>query len=279
MSLDPGEEVGNFGEDSRLSLAGAGSPGNNSDNVELSGLGFGWADERAAGISHASRGVVGTESDHTRLNHIGPTGLQVGIGPDLALKLLELVGHVSWWSDKTPTGKPASLGAMVVFASVGHASGAGVRSREVNVFGQLDQSDVMLDGVGLVKFGVDDDLGNGDINFGAVIVSLVPFANANSEVGGSLRLSEAVSSAEDPARGDQSTSANMLFLEESEGGKSEGDLPRELAVSGGKPIDDAASGSLLAAGLEGGGASHDGDQHDQDLHLRCRAENYFVGKC
>ena len=103
MSLDPGEEVSNFGEDSGLSLAGAGSPGNNSDNVELSGLRFGWADERSAGISHASRGVVGTESDHTRLNHIGPTGLQVGIRPDLALKLLKLVGHVSWWSDKTPS--------------------------------------------------------------------------------------------------------------------------------------------------------------------------------
>ena len=103
MSLDPGEEVSNFGEDSGLSLAGAGSPGNNSDNVELSGLRFGWADERSAGISHASRGVVGTESDHTRLNHIGPTGLQVGIRPDLALELLKLVGHVSWWSDKTPS--------------------------------------------------------------------------------------------------------------------------------------------------------------------------------
>ena len=61
------------------------------------------------------------------------------------------------------TGKPASLGAVVVFASVRHAGGAGVRSGEVNISGQLDQSDVMLDGVGFVEFRVDDDLGNGDV--------------------------------------------------------------------------------------------------------------------
>ena len=102
MSLDPGEEVSNFGEDSGLSLAGAGSPGNNSDNVELSGLRFGWADERSAGISHASRGVVGTESDHTRLNHIGPTGLQVGILPDAAGELLELIGSAARRFDESP---------------------------------------------------------------------------------------------------------------------------------------------------------------------------------
>ena len=67
------------------------------------------------------------------------------------------------------------------------------------------------------------------------------------------------------------TSANVLFTEEGERSEAQGDLPGELSVGGGEAVDDAAAGSLFAARLKGGGASHEGDQHDQHLHLRrCR---------
>ena len=102
MGLDPGEEVGDFGEDSGLSLAGAGSPRDHADDVELTGLGLGGADERAARVTHAGGGVVRAKSDHARLDHVGPAFFQVGVSPDLALELLELVGHVSGGPDETP---------------------------------------------------------------------------------------------------------------------------------------------------------------------------------
>ena len=66
----------------------------------------------------------------------------------------------------------------------------------------------------------------------------------------------------------------MLFLEESKGRESEGDLPRELAVSSGESVNNAAGGALFAAGLEGGGTCHDGDQYDQDLHL-CQIDDFL----
>jgi len=259
MGLDPGEEVGDFGEDSGLSLAGAGSPGDHADDVELTGLGLGGADERAARVTHAGGGVVRAKSDHARLDHVGPAFFQVGVSPDLALELLELVGHVSGGPDETPAGEPASFGAMVVVIGVGHASGTSVSSGKVNVFGQLDQSDVMLDGVGLVEFGMDNDLGDRNILLSSVIVLLTPFSYADGEFRGYLGLSEAVSGAKHPSGSDQSTSANVLFPEEGERGESEGDLPGELAVGGGESVDDAAAGPLLAASFKSGGASHDGD--------------------
>jgi len=99
IGLDPREEVGNFGEDSWLTLASAGSPGHNADDVELSGLGFGRTDEGATGITHAGGVAVSTKSNHARVDHIGPTGFQIGISPDFALEFLELIGHSSRWSD------------------------------------------------------------------------------------------------------------------------------------------------------------------------------------
>ena len=105
MGVDPVEEVGDFGEDARCSLASASSPGDDSDDVELSRLGLGWADERSTGVAHAGGIAVGSEPDHARLDHFWPTGLQVGILPDLALKLLEGVRLSSWGIDETPSLK------------------------------------------------------------------------------------------------------------------------------------------------------------------------------
>jgi len=221
VGLDPGEEVSDFREDTGLTLTGSSSPRYNTDDIVLARLGLGWADEGAAGITHARGLAVSPESDHAGLDHVGPTGLQVGVSPNLALELLELVRHVAGRSDETPAGKPASCGAVVVIPGVGHASGTGIGGREINILGQLDQSDVVLHRVGFVEFRVDDDLGNGDIFFGAVIVLLVPFSDADGKFGGALRLSETVSGTENPAGGDQSTSANVLFLEEGPRSESE----------------------------------------------------------
>jgi len=270
IGVDPVEEVSDFGKDTRLALAGSGSPGNHADDVELSGLGFGGTDEGAAGVAHASRLTVRAEPDHAGPDHAAPTGLQVGVLPDFALELLESVGHLSGRSDQTPAGKPASFGTVVVIAGIGHASCASVGSREVDVLGQLDQSDVVFDLVRSVEIRVHDDPGNLDIFFGSVIVLLMPFSDADAEFGGRFGASEAVSGAKNPPRGDQSTSANVLSLEKGVGRESEGDLPGEFSVAGGKSVDDFAAGALLAAGLEGGGARHNGRQHDQELHLLLR---------
>jgi len=267
IGLDPREEVGYFGEDSWLILASTGSPGHYADNVELSGLSFGRTNEGAAGITHAGGATVRTKSNHARVDHIRPTGFQIGISPDFALELLELIGHSSRWSHKTPAGEPAPFSSMVVLSGVRHASCAGIRSAKIDVGGQFDQSDIVLNRMRLVKLGVDNDLGNLDVLFGSVVVLLMPFSDANAEFRGSFALHEAVSGAKDPARGNQSTSANVLFLKESIGRKSEGDLPGKLSVSSGESVDNTAGGTLLAAGLEGGGTCHDGDQYDQDLHL------------
>jgi len=148
---------------------------------------------------------------------------------------------------------------MVILSGIRHASCAGVRSTKVDVGGQFDQSDIVLNGMRLVELGVDNDLGYLDVFFGSVVVLLMPFSDANAEFRRLFALHKAVSGAKDPARGNQSTSANVLFLEESIGRESEGDLPRELAVSSGESVNNAAGGALFAAGLEGGGTCHDGD--------------------
>ena len=60
----------------------------------------------------------------------------------------------------TLTRKPASFGAMVVISGIGHASGAGIRPREVDFGGQLDQCDVVFHGMRIVESTVNDDLLN-----------------------------------------------------------------------------------------------------------------------
>lgn len=268
ICVDPIEEVHDTGEDAWLALAATASPGHDADNVELTGFGLGWADKGAARVTHAGRIFIGTESDHAGPNHIGPTGFQIGVGPNIALELLKLVGHFSRWFDKTPAGKPTTSGATVVLSCTGHASWADVRSRDVGVGGEFDQSDVVLNGVRSVESRVDDDLGNCDIFFGGISVLLAPFSNADPEFGRALALPEAVGGAEDPAGSDQGSSANVLSFKEGVRGVSEGDLPGELSVAGGESVDDTAIITLQAALLEGNGARHDGGQHDQEFHLR-----------
>jgi len=244
VGFDPREEVGDLGEDTRGSLTGASSPGDDSDDVKLSRLGLGGADERATRVTHAGRVAVGAESDHTRLDHVWPAGFQVGILPDLSLELLESVGHVSWRLDETPAGKPASFSSVIVISGIWHTGWASVGGGEVNILSQLDQSDIMFNWVWPVELGVDDDLGNFNVFLGSVVILLVPFTDTNTEFGRALRLTKAVGSAKDPARGDQSTSADVLSLEEGERGESEGDLPGELAMGGRETVDNAASSAL-----------------------------------
>jgi len=202
VGRDPRKEVSDFGEDARGSGASASAPGHDPDDVKLAGFGFGGADERSAGVAHAGRVVIGSESDHAGIDHVGPTGLQVRILPDLSLELLKSVGHVSRGLDQTPAGEPASLCAVVVVSGIGHAGGTGVGAGEVDLIGQFDQGNVVLNGVGLVELRVHDDLFDLHVFFGSVVVLLVPFSNTDAEFGGVLGGAEAVGGAKDPARGD-----------------------------------------------------------------------------
>merc|ERR1711872_1066629 len=101
----------------------------------------------------------------------------------------------------------------------------------------------------------------------SVVTLLMPFSSADAESVGIFGAHEAVSGAKDPSRSDQSASADVLSVVIIRRSISKGDLPGELSVSGGESIDDSASGSLLAASLEGSGACHHRSQHDQQLHL------------
>jgi len=159
IGLDPGEEVGNLGEDAGLSVTGPSSPGHDAGDVKLAGLGLGGADEGATRVAHAAGAVGGAESHHAGIDHVWPFCLQVRVRPNLALELLKGVGpDFRRGTDETPAGKPASLSAVIVVAGVGHTGGSGIRSGEVNVGGQLEQSDVVLNRMGLVELRVDDDV-------------------------------------------------------------------------------------------------------------------------
>jgi len=196
IGLDPGEEVGDLGEDAGLSVTGPGSPGHDAGDVELAGFRLGGADEGAARVAHAAGAVGGAESHHAGIDHIRPLGLQIRVRPDFALELLKDVGPgFRRGADETPAGKPASFGSVIVVTGVGHAGGSGIRPGEVNVGGQLDQGDVVLDRMGLVEHRVDDDVRNDEVFFGAIVIIFMPFSDANPELGGVLGAAEAVSGA------------------------------------------------------------------------------------
>jgi len=202
IGVDPVEEVSDFGKNSGLILTSSGTPRHDANDVILTGFRFGRTDQRTARVTHAGRLAVGAEADHTGPNHVWPTSLQVGVGPDLALQLLQLVGAAAGWVHQTPARKPASFGAMVVISGIGHASGTGIWPGEVNFSGQLDQSDVVFHRVRIVESTVNDDLLNFHISFSAIVVLEMPFSGADAESGGIFGLHEAMSGAKDPSGSD-----------------------------------------------------------------------------
>ena len=102
ISLNPVEEVSDFSEDSWLILASSGSPRHDSDDIVLSGSGLGRADQGSTRVTHAGGLTVGSEANHAWPDHVGPTGLQVGILPDAAGELLELIGSAARRFDESP---------------------------------------------------------------------------------------------------------------------------------------------------------------------------------
>jgi len=202
IGVNPVEEVSDFSKDSGLILTSSGAPRHDANDVILTGFRFGRTDQRTARVTHAGRLAVGAEADHAGPNHVRPTSLQVGIGPDLALQLLELVGAAAGWVHETPARKPASSGAMVVISGIGHASGTGIRPRKVDFGGQLDQSDVVFHGVRIVESTMDYDLLYFHISFSAIVVLEMPFSGADAKSGGIFGLHEAMSGAKDPSGSD-----------------------------------------------------------------------------
>merc|ERR1719334_2242035 len=218
--LDPGQEVGDFGENAGESLAFAVAPRNNADDVEKALLVA--ANQRTAGVSHAGGDGVSAEANHARLDQISPGGLQVGVGKDGAVGFLELGWRDNTAGDslhgETPAGEPAVLSAVVIVGLLGHAGQSSVRTAQVHFSLQLDQSDVVLNLMGSVEVFVDDDLLNIEGLFSSVAAKDVPFTSFDRVFGGSLGLPEAMSGAENPVLGDQGATANVLFGNEEEGG-------------------------------------------------------------
>ena len=105
ISLDPGQEMSDFGEYSRLTATFPRSPRNNPDDIILTRFGFGRADQRTARIAHTGRVTVRAKSDHAGPNASRPTGLQRRVRQNSALKLLKRIGHSSWRVDQAPTWK------------------------------------------------------------------------------------------------------------------------------------------------------------------------------
>jgi len=266
--LDPGQEVGDFGEDSGESLAFAVAPRNDADNVEKALLVA--ADQRTARVSHAGGDGVSAEADHARLDHISPGALQSSVAQDRAVGFLELRGRENTTGDslhgETPAGEPAVLSAVVVVGLLRHAGQSSVRSTQVNFSLQLDQSNVVLNLMRFVEVFVDNDLLNIEGHLRSVTAEDVPFTSLDRVFGRSFGLHEAMSSAENPVLGNQSTTANVLFGDEEEGRVLEGDLPREFAMGSILTTDNTAAGSLLSALLKGNGRAHEGGQYHEHFH-------------
>jgi len=254
----PSSVGGNFGEDTGFSVAGAGSEGDDTDDVVVAAVAL--ADEGSAGVTHAGGPLVRlTESDDV----VGKapvilTGELAGT-PDSAGDLLETIGEgLGVTSDQSPSGEDAVLVSTVVFASGRHASGSSVGAAEADGVGELKEGDIVVELLRSVVALVDMDFGNGKVFLSAISSLQVPFSNTDGVSAGVLGLSEAVSSAEDVLVSDEGTAANVTVSSEAKG-----DLPGELAVASVDAVDDTASAAFLAALLVGRSG---GDQHQEQAN-------------
>jgi len=178
--------VGDFREDARHVLALSGAPRNDADDVEESLLVT--ADEWTAGISHAGGNGVGAEADHSGLNHVAPFFFQGSVRKNRAVGFLKGGGREDTAGNslhgETPSGKPTVLCALVIVVFVGHARGAPIRTRHVDVTLQLDQGNVVFDLVRCVELFVDDDLLDFEGFLRSVAAEKMPFSGFDRIFGG-----------------------------------------------------------------------------------------------
>jgi len=250
--------LGNLGEDAGFARAGAGTEGDDTDDIV--GAAAVGADEGAARVTHAGGPALAgfTESD----NVVGKAPVlseELAGAPDFAGDLLETVGEgLRVTLDQSPSGEHAVLVSTVVLAGGGHASGSSVGSREVDGLSELHEGDVVVELFGAVVALVDMDLGDSEVFLGAITSLQVPFSNTDGVGGGVLGLSEAVSSAENVLVSDEGTTANVTVSSEAKG-----DLPGELAVASVNAVDDTASAAFLSALLV---SRSGGDQHQEQTN-------------
>jgi len=258
---EPISVLGDFGEDAGLSRAGARSERHDSDDII--GARTVGADEGSAGVSHAGRPFAGLAESNNVVGKAVVLSPQLRSAPDAAGDLLELIGEgLRVTSDQSPSGEHAVLVVAVVLASSGQASGSSIRSGEVDWFGELHESDVVVELFWVVVSLVNVDLGNVHVNFGAITSLQLPLAGTDFVHAGVLGLSEAMGSAENVLVSDEGSSANVSVSSETEG-----DLPRELAVSGINTVDDTAPTSLLAASFKSRCGGDQNQKQADSLHL------------
>jgi len=251
----------NFGEDTGFSVAGAGSEGDDTDDVVVTAVAL--ADEGSAGVTHAGGPPVRlTESDDVVGKASVLTEELVGT-PDSAGDLLETIGEgLGVTSDQSPSGEDAVLVSTVVFASGRHASGSSVGAAEADGVGELKEGDIVVELLRSVVALVDMDFGNGKVFLSAISSLQVPFSNTDGVRAGVLGLSEAVSSAEDVLVSDEGATADVTVAT-----KAEGDLPGELAVAGIHAVDDTAATALHTALLNSSGGGDQSKDQSKDLHV------------
>jgi len=254
--------LGNLGEDAGFARAGAGTEGDDTDDIV--GAAAVGADEGAAGVTHAGGPALAgfTESD----NVVGKAPVlseELAGAPDFAGDLLETVGEgLRVTLDQSPSGEHAVLVSTVVLAGGGHASGSSVRAGEVDGLSELHEGDVVVELLGAVVALVDMDLGDSHVLLGAVTSLQVPFSNTDGVSGGVLGLSEAVSSAEDVLVSDEGTTADVSVTTEAKG-----DLPGELAMAGVDAVDDTAAAAFLSALLVGRSGGDERQEQANGLHF------------
>jgi len=249
-----------FGEDAGFAGAGAGSEGDNADNVVSAGSVV--ADEGSAGVTHAGGPFAGFAETDNVVGKAVVLAEELTGTPDSAGDLLETVGEgLGPTFDQSPSGEDAVLAATVVFAFSGQASGASVGAVEVDGGGELHEGDVVVELFAFVVSFVDMDLGDSVVFLGAITSLQVPFAGADGVSAGVLGLSEAVSGAEDVLVSNEGSTADVAVSSEAEG-----DLPGELAVAGINTIDDAAARALLAASLESRCGGDQSEENTNSLH-------------
>jgi len=250
--------LGNLGEDAGSSFAGAGTEGDDADDV-IGATSVG-ADERTARVTHASGPVLAglAESDDV-LGKAAVFSQKLFGAPDSSGDLLKTVGESLWITpDQSPSGKDAVLGSTVVLARGRHASGSGVGAVEIDGLRELQKGDVVVELCADVVFLVNVDLGDSEVLLCAIEFQQLMLADANGVGPGVLAMSEAVSGAKNVLLSDQGSAADVTIHSEAKG-----DLPREFAVTSVFAVDDTASGAFLTALLEGRSG---GNQHQEQAN-------------
>jgi len=253
--------LGNFGEDAGFSGAGAGTEGDDTDDV-IGAMSVG-ADEGAARVTHAGGPAPGLAESDNVLGKSAVLSQKLLGAPDSTGHLLETVGEsLRITLDQSPSGEDAVLGSTVVLASGRQASGSSVGALEIDGVFKLQKGDVVVELSADVVSLVDMDLGDSKVFLGAIMSFQVMFADTDGVGHRVLGLSKAVSSAKNVLISDQGSTADMTVHS-----KAKGDLPRELARASVFAVDDTASGAFLTALLEGRGG---GNQHQEQANgLHC----------